>query len=131
MIDVSCAIIINESRKILVTQRSSAMALPLKWEFPGGKVESGETSDESLRREIREELDLIIEITGRLNPNIHSYGNKTIRLFPFLCQVTSGTINLREHAACRWLNSTELLDLDWAEADIPIVKDFLNLYDEI
>ena len=128
MIDVSCAIILHQSGKILVTQRSASMPLPLKWEFPGGKVEPGETPEESLIREIKEELDLNIKITGCLTPNTHSYAQSTIRLIPFICKIASGTIILKEHAAYRWLNNNEIQQLDWAEADVPIVKELLREY---
>lgn len=131
MINVSCAIIINEENSVLITQRSSVMQLPLKWEFPGGKVEEGETAEEALLREIKEELDVEIEILQALRPNCHSYDTKTIRLIPFVCKISLGSIHLREHAAHLWLKPNELLDLDWAEADIPIVKAFLDMYDEI
>lgn len=131
MINVTCAIIINEDNGVLVTQRSSVMQLPLKWEFPGGKVEEGETAEEALLREIKEELDLETEIIQALSPNCHSYGTKTICLIPFICKIRRGSIHLREHAAYLWLKPNELLNLDWAEADIPIVKAFLDMYDEI
>lgn len=130
MIDVSCAIIVNEEGKVLATQRSSTMPLPLKWEFPGGKVEPEETAEESLVREIKEELDVEIRILNRLPDNIHSYDTKTIRLIPFICRITAGQIHLREHQEFRWLTPDELFALDWAEADVPVVKAFLNQYDE-
>ena len=126
MIKVSCAIILNSIGKILVTQRSATMPLPLKWEFPGGKIETGETAEECLIREIKEELNIEIEITGSLSPNDHQYPNKLIRLIPFICRQTGGDLALKEHAEYKWLDDKDLLDLDWAEADIPIVKEYLN-----
>lgn len=120
-IDVSCAVIVDQDGRILATQRSSTMPLPLKWEFPGGKVEPGETAEQSLIREIKEELDIDIEITGQLPSNIHAYDTKTIRLIPFTCRITYGTICLKEHQAFRWLAPHELEDLDWAEADVEVV----------
>ena len=125
MIKVSCAIILNSTGKILVTQRSATMPLPLKWEFPGGKIETGETAEECLIREIKEELNIEIEITGSLSPNDHQYPNKLIRLIPFICRQTGGDLALKEHAEYKWLDDKDLLDLDWAEADIPIVKQYL------
>ena len=121
MIDVSCAIIIR-GNLILVTQRSATMTLPLKWEFPGGKVEINETAKEALIREIKEELDLDIEIVDELPANVHSYRMKTINLIPFICRITHGNIALKEHASFKWQRASELLRLDWAEADIPIVN---------
>lgn len=129
MIDVSCAIIADQNGKILVTQRSASMSLPLKWEFPGGKVELGETAAESLIREMKEELELRIEIIQQLSPNTHQYGSKVIRLIPFICRITDGVISLKEHIAYQWLNPNELLDLDWAEADVAVVEELQSLYD--
>ena len=126
MIQVSCAIIVNSIGKVLVTQRSINMPLPLKWEFPGGKIEAGETAEECLIREIREELNIEIQITGSLPPNDHQYPDKLIRLIPFICRQKGGEIILKEHASYKWLDAKDLLDLDWAEADVPIVKQHLN-----
>lgn len=78
MINVSCAIIINDENKVFVAQRSSEMHPPLKWEFPGGKIEEDETAEESLIREIKEELGVDIEIIQSLVPNTHAYGDKII-----------------------------------------------------
>ena len=131
MINVTCAIILNEHNEVFVAQRSSFMHLPLKWEFPGGKVEEGEALQDCLKREIKEEFDIAIEIFEQLPPNEHQYADKTIKLIPFLCSWTPSDILLKEHAAYKWLHPKNLLDLDWAEADIPIVKNYLTLLDGI
>lgn len=103
------------------------MSLPLKWEFPGGKIESDETPEHCLVREIKEELNIEIEILRDLPANTHAYPSITIKLIPFICKHMKGEIVLHEHADFKWLHSNELLDLDWADADVPIVKSFLNL----
>lgn len=128
MIRVSCAIIINPFDQVLVTQRSSLMPLPLKWEFPGGKIEENETAEECLIREIKEELNIEIEITASLSPNDYQYPDKQIRLIPFICRQTGGEIILKEHADCKWLDVKDLLDLDWAEADVGVVEEYLKRY---
>lgn len=126
IIDVTCAIIVDKDNRVLVTQRSQSMSLPLKWEFPGGKIEPNESAEECLIREIKEELGIDIEIQKRLKPNSHTYPTITINLIPFICKVIGGKINLAEHAACKWLKPNGLLALDWADADVPIVKNYLN-----
>ena len=127
MIQVSCAIITNAQKQVLVTQRSPLMPLPLKWEFPGGKIEENETAEECLIREIKEELNIEIEITGSLSPNNHQYPDKLIRLIPFICRQIGGKIILKEHADYKWLDVKDLLDLDWAEADVGVVEEYLRM----
>ena len=128
MIEVSCAIIINPFDQVLVTQRSARMPLPLKWEFPGGKIEDNETAEECLIREIREELNIEIEITSALSPNDYQYPDKLIRLIPFICKQTGGEIILKEHADYKWLDVKDLLDLEWAEADVGVVEGYIKKY---
>ncbi|HKG06084.1 MAG TPA: (deoxy)nucleoside triphosphate pyrophosphohydrolase [Pedobacter sp.] len=129
MIEVACAIIVNTSRQILVTQRSAAMKLPLKMEFPGGKVEPGETPAECLLREIREELNLEIRIVAGMPANEHAYPDFSIRLIPFVCEIIGGNIILKEHLCYKWLEAKDLPRLDWAAADIPVVKNYIDLLD--
>lgn len=125
-IDVTCAIIM-QNQKVLCVQRSKHMESPLKWEFPGGKVEANESPEECLVREIQEELGLTIEILEKLPNNVHSYSEKlTINLLPYLCRIQTGNIFLKEHRQGKWMERNRLLDLDWAEADLPVVKNFLN-----
>ena len=99
------------------------MSMPLKWEFPGGKVEEGESLESSLIREIEEELSLKILLGERLNPVTHDYGGFQILLIPFLAQIESGHLMLLEHQSYKWLALPELLPLDWAEADLPVAKE--------
>ncbi|WP_207426596.1 (deoxy)nucleoside triphosphate pyrophosphohydrolase [Pedobacter sp. SYSU D00535] len=127
MIKVSCAVLLAGG-KVLVAQRSETMSHPLKWEFPGGKVEKGESEEGSLIREITEELEVEIDIKNRLSPVMHSYGDKTILLIPFIAQIARGEIKLKEHKAYLWLAPGELLQLDWAEADLPIVQELISLF---
>ena len=86
MLEVTCAIIVNPHNQVLVTQRSAKMKLPLKIEFPGGKIEPGETASECLMREIKEELNLTILPLFEMPPNIHQYPDFTIKLIPFVCK---------------------------------------------
>lgn len=125
-INVCCGIIFHDN-KILCTQRSENMSLPHKWEFPGGKIELGETAKECLLRELNEELCIQVTIERKFVENIHTYPNgKSIRLMSFICKAKSNNVELKEHARHQWLASEELLKLDWAEADIPIVEKLLK-----
>jgi len=126
VIEVTCAIIFVEN-KILVVQRSKIMSMPYKWEFPGGKIEDGETEKQCIKREILEELNINIKILKRLTPNTHFYPKKAIKLIPFIAEYVSGKMILKEHLAFKLLSKENLLTLDWAEADIPILKEFLSL----
>lgn len=126
MINVTCAIIFVD-KKILVTQRSEDMKLPLKWEFPGGKVEENENEIECIKREIKEEINIEIDVFRRLSNSVYDYGTFKINLIPFLANYISGDIVLAEHKDFKLLDKSELLDLDWAEADLPIVEEFLKL----
>lgn len=122
MLYVTCAIIQKEN-KILICQRSKEMKLPLKWEFPGGKIEEGESKKECLRREIKEELALDIEVLDPLKMVVYHYPDFSISLYPFLCNIISGELNVAEHAQVKWVHLSELDNYDWAEADIPILEE--------
>lgn len=126
MIKVTCAIILFNS-KILVTQRAEKMSLPLKWEFPGGKIEEGENVIECIKREIKEEINIEIEVVKQLSNRIYNYGTFTINLIPFLSKYVSGEIILSEHNDDKLLDKSELINLDWAAADLPIVAELLKL----
>jgi 8-oxo-dGTP diphosphatase len=126
IINVTCAIILKDE-KILVAQRSEKMKSPLKWEFPGGKLEFNESEIDCIKREIKEEINVNIEVLQKLSNNIHDYGTFKINLIPFLVQYISGEIKLAEHKDYRLLERSQLLKLDWAEADLPIVEEFLKL----
>lgn len=126
MINVICAIILFENN-VLVAQRGEKMKSPLKWEFPGGKLEENESEIDCIKREIKEELNLEIDILKKLTNSIFNYGTFKINLIPFVASYVSGEVILTEHNDYKLLNKSELLNLDWAEADIPIVEEFLKL----
>ena len=126
MINVTCAIILVDS-KILVTQRSERMKLPLKWEFPGGKLEQNENEIDCIKREIKEELNIEIEVLKKLSNSVFDYGTFKINLIPFIANHISGEILLLEHKDYKLLDKIELLNLDWAEADLSIVEEILKL----
>lgn len=130
IIKVTCAII-EDAGKILVAQRSENMNLALKWEFPGGKIEEGELPEDCIKREIKEELDINISVGERLKSTVHSYGDKTIELIPFICKLEGGKLCPREHKSIIWEEPGKLKNLDWAEADIPIYKEYINYIEGI
>ena len=125
MIEVCCAII-TEGDKILATRRSHGMHLAGFWEFPGGKIEPGETAEECIHREIREELNIEITIENQLEPVEHHYPEKSIRLIPFICKIKSGNITLTDHSEFRWLTKNELSKLNWAAADQMVLQEYLS-----
>jgi 8-oxo-dGTP diphosphatase len=105
----------------LCVQRNEKGALALKWEFPGGKIESNETHKDALKRELKEELNLNVNIDEHFLTVNHDYSTFTINLHSYLLNVMDQNIQLNEHIDLKWLKKDELLSLDWAEADIPIV----------
>lgn len=121
-LQVVCAII-SIDHKFLVVQRSEKMNLPLKWEFPGGKIEPNETEEDCIKREIMEELNIEVTLKRRLTPSYFDYPNTSIELIPFLANYKCGELTLKEHKQYKIINKEELSSLNWADADLPIVKE--------
>lgn len=122
-IRVSCAIIERDGC-VLAAQRSGSMIMPLKWEFPGGKIMEEESPKACLSRELIEEMGIHVAVNSPLPPTTHHYPAFTVTLFPFVCSIRSGTITLHEHAAVTWLPPDDLASLDWAEADRPVLESY-------
>ncbi len=120
---VACALIERDGQ-VLSVQRGAAMSLPLKWEFPGGKLEHGESPADCLRREVREELGVEVHIGDSLPTVAHDYPTFSVVLYPMRCRITSGELTLHEHADARWLSTADLLSVDWAEADLPVLENW-------
>jgi 8-oxo-dGTP diphosphatase len=122
-IDVVAAIIRCDN-KILCVQRGPAKFeyISEKFEFPGGKIEDGETKELAIIREIKEELFLDIDTPIFFNTVNHQYPDFHITMHSFICTIGHRDITLTEHIDQKWLKVDELNQLDWAAADIPIVR---------
>lgn len=107
---------------ILCAQRGSAGALGGLWEFPGGKIEAGESPRDALEREITEELGCQVDVGDEVTTTTHEYDFGIVTLTTFYCALLDGEPQLTEHQAVAWLPPSELLSLDWAPADIPAVE---------
>lgn len=122
------AAVIKENNKILATQRgySKLDYISYKFEFPGGKVEKGESQEEALVREIEEELGLGIAVGKKLITVNHSYPDFELTMHTYLCERVNGDIELFEHNQYQWLSQDTLYSVDWAAADVPIVEVLKN-----
>ena len=122
-VEVVAAIIQNQN-KYLCCQRPEHKFeyLSEKWEFPGGKIELGESKVEALEREIQEELGLALSNILEVLTVVHQYPHFELTMHAFLAKMAGDKIILHEHKAFQWLEAHDLSNLDWAAADIPIVK---------
>jgi 8-oxo-dGTP diphosphatase len=124
-IPVVCALI-ERAGCLLLAQRPAHKHLPLKWEFPGGKVESGEDPAAAIVREIREELGCAIRLVRPLPAFLHDYKTVVIEMIPFVCELAPGSPepHPHEHVALAWVPAGDLLGYDLAAADLPAVEKF-------
>ncbi|OPX45939.1 CTP pyrophosphohydrolase [Ruminiclostridium hungatei] len=124
-LEVVAAIIINND-EILCMQRNRAKYdyVSFKYEFPGGKLEPGESREQALMRELSEEMDLDIIVTPKdfFMTVEHTYPDFSITMHSFICKMNNKTFTRREHISHTWLKPKELETIDWAAADLPIVK---------
>lgn len=125
-VKVVAAIIENEDNEILCALRSPQMSLPNMWEFPGGKVEEGESLQTAIEREIKEELKCDVKALDVFNDNTHEYDTFIINLICIKCKLISGTPSAYEHSKLIWLKRENLDSLKWAPADVPAVNDLIN-----
>ena len=123
---VVAGVIINE-KKILCAQRSknNLNYISKKFEFPGGKIEKFETDEQCLKREILEELSLEIEINDFYMLVNHIYPDFKLNMKVYLCSSKSRDVILKEHISCKWLSLEKISNLNWAEADLPVVRKLL------
>ena len=119
-IEVVAAIVHDEEGRIFATQRGYG-EMKDGWEFPGGKIEPGETPEEALRREIWEELETRIVVERFVKAVEWDYPNFHLTMHCFWCRIESGHLTLKEHEAARWLAKDELESVDWLPADKTII----------
>jgi len=119
-IEVVAAIIIQDN-KIFATQRGYG-EFKDGWEFPGGKIENGETPEAALVREIREELASDISVDKYLCTVDHDYPKFHLTMHCYICSIIDGNLTLREHEAARWLDRGQLWSVEWLPADVEVVK---------
>ena len=125
-VEVVCAIIVNDKGEVFCTKRGPGRALEGFWEFPGGKVEANETHEETIIREIKEELNSTIKPIKYIGKVDHEYTNLespfSITMYGYLCKLIEGELTLSEHTAKQWVTLDKLKDIEFAEADIPFIN---------
>jgi 8-oxo-dGTP diphosphatase len=114
--------VLTQGTKVLAAQRGPQMSLAGMWEFPGGKIEQGETPQQALRRELQEELLCTAEIGDKVTTTEHEYDFGIVILTTFYGTIVDQEPTLTEHAEVRWVEASDLASLTWAPADVPAVE---------
>lgn len=114
--------VITRDGLVMCAQRGHNGNLPGLWEFPGGKIKSGESKQDALKREIAEELGCAVEVGNEVTTTTHEYEFGKVTLTTFYCLIVSGTPTLTEHVSIKWLPPNKLDTIPWAPADIPAVS---------
>lgn len=125
-IEVVAAIIHDDNGRIFATQRGYGDYKD-GWEFPGGKIEPGESPEEALRREIWEELETLIIIEHLVKTIEYDYPLFHLTMHCFCCRIESGSLTLKEHEAARWLKLEELESVDWLPADKEVLDSVISI----
>lgn len=125
MIKVVAGVIYNKN-KFLIAKRNFQKSQGGLWEFPGGKVELGETNEDALKREIKEELNIEIEVGEYLTTHIHNYSDKIIELICYKAKIITGEIELLEHEDYKFITTKDFNKYKFAEADEEILKEIIE-----
>ena len=121
MIKVTAAIIV-ENNKVLIAKRKPTAKIPNLWEFPGGKLEEGETPEQCLQRELQEEFEIDVEVGEHLGTNVHKYDFGTIELMAYWTRVFNIVFKLKDHSEVAWVEAKDLSSYEFAPADLPFVN---------
>lgn len=123
-IDVTAAVL-SHNDNILIARRPPSCHLAGYWEFPGGKIEAGETPEICLKRELYEEFNIIADIHDFITESCFDYGSKQIRLLAYHATYCSGTFTLKDHDKLEWVTLADMKNYQFAPADIPIIDHLL------
>ena len=125
MIDVTAAILVKDD-KVLIARRKPGGKLPDQWEFPGGKVEAGESARECLRREMREEFGIEVQVDDFLGESVYHYPHGSIKLLAYRANWQAGNLVLNDHADYAWVKCDQLHEFDFTPADLPFVRKLIS-----
>lgn len=126
MINVVGAIIRNKEGKILIAKRNLEKSQGGLWEFPGGKIEEGETKEHAIEREIKEELDMDIKADSLFDEHTFEYPNRTINLIVMNCTMIGDTYRALEHEELKWVNEDEMKEYEFAPADVYFTEKLMS-----
>lgn len=121
------AAVIEKDGRVLIARRKQGSMFAGKWEFPGGKMEKGETPEQCLKRELQEELTVLADIGDLMCVSEHSYSpDWTILLMAYRAKIISGVFNLNDHEEIRWVKPGDLIKYEFPDADKPIVEKLMK-----
>ena len=121
MLEVTAAII-RKDNKILICQRPANKSCGLLWEFPGGKIEPGETGEQCIVRECQEELGVTLQVHKEVIDVVYEYPDRAVHLHFYLCDIDAGTLEKKEHAAFRWISWQEISQFEFCPADAKMLS---------
>lgn len=125
MLEVTAAII-QQNDKILICQRPANKSCGLLWEFPGGKIEAGETGEQCIVRECQEELGVTLSVERELTDIVHEYSDRTVHLHFYLCRIAAGVPEKKEHNAIAWIAPNEVRQYVFCPADTKMLSQYMS-----